>query len=76
MLRPEAINRVSGGRKTGALALVAYPSDYRSSGVMTFIVTKTGVVYEKDLGSKTPTVAKDLDRGPGFELDIPRSEGV
>ncbi len=57
-------NRVSGGRKTGALALVAYPADYRSSGVMTFIVTKDGVVYEKDLGSKTPTVAKDLERGP------------
>jgi len=57
-------NRVSGGRKTGALSLVAYPSDYRSSGVMTFIVTKNGIVYEKDLGSKTPAVAKDLQRGP------------
>ncbi len=57
-------NRVSGGRKTGALALVAYPADYRSSGVMTFIVTKNGIVYEKDLGSKTPTLAKDLERGP------------
>ena len=57
-------NGMSGGRKTGALALVAYPADYRSSGVMTFIVTKTGIVYEKDLGSKTPTVAKDLQRGP------------
>ncbi len=57
-------NRVSGSRKTGTLSLVAYPMDYRSSGVMTFIVTKNGVVYEKDLGSKTPTVAKDLQRGP------------
>jgi hypothetical protein len=57
-------NRVSGSRKTGTLSVVAYPSDYRSSGVMTFVVTKNGVVYEKDLGSKTPTVAKDLERGP------------
>ncbi len=57
-------NHVSGSRKTGALVLVAYPADYRSSGVMTFIVTKNGIVYEKDLGSKTPTVAKDLKRGP------------
>ena len=57
-------NRVSGVRKTVALALVAYPADYRSSGVMTFIVAKNGIVYEKDLGSKTPTVAKDLQRGP------------
>ena len=57
-------NRVSGSRKTGALSLIAYPADYRSSGVMTFVVTKDGVVYEKDLGSKTPTVAKDLKRAP------------
>jgi len=57
-------NRVSAGRTTGALALVAYPADYRSSGVTTFIVTKNGKVYEKDLGSKTTTLAKDLKRGP------------
>jgi len=31
---------------------------------MTFIVTKNGKVYEKDLGSKTTTLAKDLKRGP------------
>jgi hypothetical protein len=46
------------------LAVVAYPADYRSSGVMTFIVTKNGIVYEKDLGSKTTTLAKALKRGP------------
>jgi hypothetical protein len=57
-------NRVSGSRKTDALALIAYPADYRSSGVMTFIVTKNGMVYEKDLGAKTPTVAKNLEHGP------------
>jgi hypothetical protein len=57
-------HRASGSRKTGALALVAFPADYRLSGVMTFIVTKSGGVYEKDLGSKTTTVARDLERGP------------
>ena len=57
-------NRASGSRQTNALALVAFPADYRSSGVMTFMVTKSGGVYEKDLGSKTTTVAKDLVRGP------------
>ena len=31
-------------------AFVAYPAEYRSSGVMTFIVTEDGVVYQKDLG--------------------------
>jgi Protein of unknown function (DUF2950) len=55
--------RVASGT-TGALALVAYPADYRSTGVMTFIVTKSGTVYEKDLGSKTTTLAKELKRSP------------
>lgn len=57
-------NPASGSRTTGTPALVAYPADYRSSGVMTFIVTKNGKVYEKDLGSKTTTLAKNLKRGP------------
>jgi hypothetical protein len=57
-------NPASGSRTAGTPALVAYPADYRSSGVMTFIVTKNGKVYEKDLGSKTTTLAKNLKRGP------------
>jgi hypothetical protein len=61
---PGSNNGLSGSRKTAAVSLVAYPADYRSSGVMTFIVTKNGIVYEKDLGSKTPTAAKGLERGP------------
>jgi DUF2950 family protein len=52
------------GKKTGAVVLVAYPAEYRSSGVMTFIVTENGTVYEKDLGSKTTTVARNLERRP------------
>ena len=51
-------------KKTSVLVLVAYPAEYRSSGVMTFIVTKNGTVYEKNLGSKTTTVARKLKRGP------------
>ena len=60
---------MTGNSAAGTLAaLVAYPADYRSSGVMTFIVTKNGKVYEKDLGSKTTTLAKDFKARPGFEL--------
>src|SRR5712671_6029048 len=44
----------------GLVLLVAYPVEYRSSGVMTFIVRRDGVVYEKDLGSKTTAVASNL----------------
>ena len=54
----------SGGNKKGGLLLVAYPADRRTSGVMTFIVSSSGIVYEKNLGSKTPTLAKDLKRSP------------
>lgn len=39
---------------------VAYPAQYRSSGVMTFVVTNDDKVYEKDLGSKTETAAKEM----------------
>jgi len=48
---------VSGGKQRGVVALVAYPADYRSSGVKTFIVSQKGLVFEKDLGSDTTTVA-------------------
>ena len=47
------------GKMTG-FAFVAYPAEYRSSGVMTFIVNGDGVVYEKDLGKKTDVLAKGM----------------
>ena len=37
------------GKMTEGFAFVAYPAEYRSSGVMTFIVNEDGVVYQKDL---------------------------
>lgn len=40
--------------------LVAYPADYRQSGVMTFQVSETGIVYQKDLGESTPTAAQAI----------------
>jgi hypothetical protein len=52
-------NYVSGGRNRG-VSLVAYPADYRSSGIRTFIVTPDGVVYEKDLGPNTTSVAPTM----------------
>jgi Protein of unknown function (DUF2950) len=38
-------------------ALAAYPAEYRSSGVMTFVATDKGVIYEKDLGPDTTKTA-------------------
>lgn len=52
---------VSGSHKKGGLALVAYPAEYRSSGVKTFIVTQNyDIVYEKDLGPDTTTLAPTI----------------
>jgi len=54
----------AGGKKTRGLAFVAYPVDYRSSGVMTFVVTDDGALYEKDLGPDTATIAPALNERP------------
>jgi hypothetical protein len=48
------------GKMTGGFAFVAYPAEYRSSGVMTFIVGQQGVVYQKDLGDTTQETAKAM----------------
>jgi hypothetical protein len=53
-------NYVVNGKMTGGFAFVAFPAEYRSSGVMTFIVSQDGTVYEKDLGKKTEALAKTM----------------
>ncbi len=50
------------GEDKSGFAFVAYPAEYRSSGVMTFIVNQDGVVYEKDLGRKTEAAANGMKR--------------
>jgi hypothetical protein len=46
------------GKMTGGFAFLAYPAEYGSSGVMTFIVSEDGVVRQKDLGRKTDVADK------------------
>jgi hypothetical protein len=53
---------IADGKMTRGFAFVAYPAEYRSSGVMTFIVDKDGIVYEKDLGPKTAAIAKAMTK--------------
>jgi hypothetical protein len=50
-------DRQTASKAVGRFTLIAYPAAYRSSGVMTFVVTEKGVVYEKDLGPDTLTMA-------------------
>jgi hypothetical protein len=56
---------VSPSDKNNGLTLVAYPAEYQSSGVKTFIVSEGGVVYEKDLGPGTMTVAPQIKTPTG-----------
>jgi hypothetical protein len=48
------------GRMTGGFALLAYPAEHGSSGVMSFLVGPQGLVYQKDLGAETEKVAKAI----------------
>jgi hypothetical protein len=48
-----AKNYVINGKMTGGFAILAYPAEYRNSGIMSFVVSEDGTVYQKDLGDKT-----------------------
>jgi hypothetical protein len=61
---------IASGKMTEGLAFIAYPAEYRSSGVMTFIVNGDSVVYQKDLGIKTDILAramKEYNPGSGWQ---------
>jgi hypothetical protein len=55
-----ALDYVVNGKMIGGFALVAYPAEYRNSGVMTFIVNHNGVVFQKDLGPQTDKLAERM----------------
>jgi Protein of unknown function (DUF2950) len=74
MLKAQGSNAAGGakayvkdGRMTEGFAFVAYPAEYRASGVMTFLVGPRGAIYQKDLGETTDESAKDL---AAFDPDI------
>lgn len=48
------------GRMTGGFALLAFPAQYGDSGIMTFMVDQTGIVYEKNLGPDTAQIAATI----------------
>ena len=50
------------GKMIGGFALIAYPASYGNSGVMTFMVNHDGVVYEKNLGRDTASIAGKMTR--------------
>jgi hypothetical protein len=57
-----AFDYLAHGELLGGFALVAYPAEYGSSGVMTFIVNHDGEVFQKDLGPRTTSLARTMKR--------------
>jgi len=55
-----ALDYVVKGKMIGGFALVAYPDEYRNSGVMTFMVNHDGTVFQKDLGPDTEDIAEAM----------------
>lgn len=62
------------GLMTGGFAAVAWPATWGNSGVMTFIVSDLGIVYQKDLGRDTAKAAGAITSfdpddawGPAYE---------
>ena len=49
------------GNMMGGFGLVARPAKYGNSGIMTFIVNQDGIVYERDFGPRTESLAKAID---------------
>jgi len=79
-----ACNYVISGRMIGGFAMVAYPAGYGSSGIKTFIVSHDGVVYEKDLGKNTASIAhgmkkfdpdKTWQKVEGKAVELPGNQG-
>ncbi len=55
-----ALNYVVKGKMIGGFALIAYPAEDGNSGVMTFMVNQAGTVYQKDLGTRTESIANRI----------------
>jgi len=55
-----AYDYVINGNMVAGFALVAFPDEYGSSGIMTFIVNQRGKVYQKDLGTDTTQLARHM----------------
>ncbi|MCX5704459.1 MAG: DUF2950 domain-containing protein [Candidatus Omnitrophica bacterium] len=52
---------VVNGKMIGGFAVISYPAQYGNSGVVTFMASHDGAVYQKDLGPDTEKIAKKID---------------
>jgi len=51
---------IADAKMSKGFGVVAYPAQYRDSGIMTFIINQDGVVFQKDLGTSTDQIATTM----------------
>jgi Protein of unknown function (DUF2950) len=56
---PNEVNSATGPTQR-EVVFIAYPAEYRSSGVLTFATGPNGAVYEADLGPDTVSIAEQM----------------
>ena len=69
-----AYSYVINGRMIAGFAMIAYPAEYGRSGVMTFMVSHNGNVYEKNLGKDSTAIGaktSSFDPGAGWKEEAP-----
>jgi hypothetical protein len=78
--RGGAYSYLIGDRMRSGFAVIAWPEDYGESGVMSFMVSHAGIVYEQDLGPDSASIAAAMqvyDPGPGWiavqEVNAPQA---
>jgi hypothetical protein len=70
-------NYMAGGMLADGFALVAYPSQWDASGIMTFIVNEDGNVYEQNLGERTAGIARKMkEYNPTGDWKQVQDEGI
>jgi hypothetical protein len=55
-----AFDYVVNGKMIGGFALLAYPAEYGNSGIMTFMVSHDGDVFQRDLGPRTAKIVRSI----------------
>jgi hypothetical protein len=69
-----AMDYMVGGKLIGGFAIVAWPAEYGNSGIMTFIMSHEGIVYQRNLGTDTANTAGSMtayDPGPEWKKEEP-----
>jgi hypothetical protein len=50
------------GQLSGGFALIAFPAKWGDSGIMTFVINQSGIVFAKNLGPDTARIARRISQ--------------